>query len=240
VPATCAIESAVATGRRLYVHDYSFRVLAGNGSCAMQDVADGLMGCRAVRVASHHLEAAAAVGALNERVASEMTDRLAADLHAPITTLLRKVAVLDTARQALSGQALLDSRESVVASCFDDGYWTFATNRSAASRMYADHEPLKRLYEDCRAGTGPQDLTMVKGARLTTMSALPIRRRPVAVPDAEWDRCCDDALGIMAERVESLLVACLATDGNPDRVIAPICQSLRVLVQPILRDGREG
>ena len=62
--------------------------------------------------------------------------------------------------------------EEVAASCFDDNYYTFATDRAAADRMYADHEPVKelrRLIAQTPDDPRVADLVLVRGDRLVLM-----------------------------------------------------------------------
>ncbi|MEM1009895.1 MAG: hypothetical protein AAGJ35_12935 [Myxococcota bacterium] len=70
---------------------------------------------------------------------------------------------------SLTPAPVLRANEEIVASCFDDNYYTFATSSDAANRMYEDNEPIKnlrRMLEEEPSHELVADLTLVRGNRL--------------------------------------------------------------------------
>ncbi|MDX3579190.1 hypothetical protein [Streptomyces sp. FL07-04A] len=61
---------------------------------------------------------------------------------------------------------MLSADENIVASCAEAGYYTYATSRSAANRMFADDVPLKELRQQAVTGSAPGDLTLIHGRSL--------------------------------------------------------------------------
>jgi hypothetical protein len=209
-------------GRRLYVHDESFRVLTGDPGAEPSEVATSLAGAKAMRVAEHHLDSAASVGVLDRQTARAAIESLAPALYGPITQLLRATVEFASPVRDRGPRSLLGPFEQVVSSCFDSGYWTFATTPLAADRMHADHAPLRGLYAEHRAGTGPSDLTMIRGPRLrATASVGPVSSRLAvesSLPLAAWTTLYLDALGSYGERLCALLRTSLysRTEFAPD------------------------
>ena len=61
---------------------------------------------------------------------------------------------------------LLETPETVAASCYDAQYFTFATTPAAAQRMFEDTVDIQELRRSLREGRGASDLTLVKGRTL--------------------------------------------------------------------------
>jgi hypothetical protein len=66
---------------------------------------------------------------------------------------------------------VLHSDESVVATCYDSNYYTFATTDAAAIRMYEDNDSLRNVKRLMREEGANKDLTLVKGNRLVLLSS---------------------------------------------------------------------
>jgi hypothetical protein len=61
---------------------------------------------------------------------------------------------------------VLAPRESIVASCFEAGYYTFATGIDASKRMFAETGSLHAERAAIRRGAGPTDLELINGQSL--------------------------------------------------------------------------
>lgn len=190
-------------GKRLYIHDYSFQSVSPFALETRDRVTRGLMCGKVMRIVDHHLEGAGEIGLIapNEvqRVQNHLRRRLYGDLGDLLKTLVLSIRA--------EGPALLMPGDSVVATCFDSGYWTFATSSSAASRMFADNEPLRRLYREVVARTGPSDLTMIRGRCLMAINRRhidgPIQQTcPPRFEDVDqWRADCRRALSTVATSV---------------------------------------
>jgi hypothetical protein len=223
-----------ASGRRLYVHEYSLRVLAFDPALTRARVAYAMTGVRAMRVAAHHIESATAVGALDPALAAATADELRLTLLSPIEVLLRET--VETGVSHARGRSAHDYRlladgESIYTVCHENGYWTFATTPAAAIRMYDDDEPLGRLYARLRSGVGPTDLTMVRGAHLAAVgSPRPSRRQRLAA--ANLSPAClvlDPRAGAdHADDVRQVLDRLFDAD-NRDADASVVCDLIRVL-----------
>lgn len=155
--------------RRFYVHESSIRELCADFP-GEEATLFGALGLNvASRIARHHLvingeELAlvppATFGPSVRRLDSVSSDRL--------TVALRRL-VYAPAEPGHDDETciLLDSTESVVATCWENGYFTFATGPRSARIMFEETGSLRALRVEIRTSpdTHP-DLTMISGRRL--------------------------------------------------------------------------
>lgn len=152
----------VVTGRRIYVHEDSFRVLGADGSQESRAVETLLSESWIFRVALHHIGSDHLIGALNDSEEEVIVDALRERYRVMCSPILAAMK----ARTPRGEIPLLKDGEVLHATCFDSGYYTFATDLASACRMYADDLSLRSLYSAWARGDGDSDLTMVRGHRL--------------------------------------------------------------------------
>jgi hypothetical protein len=155
-------------GRRIYVHEFSFQQLAARCPSHRHQILVSLASAWTKRIVGHHLEAASDIGAVDQRAAQEISDFLHQWWASQTAQLFRRIA-----HRLPSGERrpLLTQDEDLVATCFESGYYTFATSALAAQRMFDDHEPLHELYASLSSGNGPEDLEMIRGDRLRLIAS---------------------------------------------------------------------
>lgn len=168
-------------GRRIYIHTQSFRQLTSVSAAASQIVLNGLMPIPAVKLAHHRFSMdGVSLGIVTEQFADSIMGALDKKWGQSITECLRAICY----RPRQSGKPhrwtrVLCPNESVVATCFDSDYFTFATTEAAADRMYRDVEDMgevRRLLHvrDPRYA----DLTLIHGDSLSLFNeGSPHRRR---------------------------------------------------------------
>jgi hypothetical protein len=164
------------SGRRLYLHEVSL-LSAARQVEEPAAIIRAMSLSWATRLAGHLLGDAAGIGAIDPAIAHVALAELHALWSEETTAVLQGLCAPAAAEAARC--PLLAPDESVVAACFESGYYTYATTESAGERMFADHEPLGRLYAACAAGRGPADLTMARGQRGLAVVAPTTVDRPV-------------------------------------------------------------
>jgi hypothetical protein len=150
----------LVSGRRIYIHEHSFTILAATGPDERTAVASLLAESWIFRIALHHISSNQLIGALTTREEEVATEALRARYRAVSTPILAAILFKAPGRRPTP---LIDKDERVHATCFDSGYYTFATDQASACRMYADAVPLRHLYSAYSQGAGEPDLTMGRG-----------------------------------------------------------------------------
>lgn len=153
-------------GRRLYIHETSFEELARQGSKAAAMTYDALLGVPVLRLLPHDIEQeAVGTHGFRKEAAAEVCSVVSTRWSARLTAFLRNAAVVNSSNNI---QALLATEESVVATCFDANYFTFATTPQAATRMYQDVLKISLVRRAVSAkGDAYRDLTLIKGPKLS-------------------------------------------------------------------------
>ena len=155
--------------RRFYVHEGSFRDLCADFPDQEAVLMSALGFYVASRIARHHLilngEEIALVPRATFAPSVRELDATACDR---LTFALRRLvyAPADPGHNDET-RTLLNSSEVVVATCWENGYFTFATGSRAARSMFEETGSLRALR--ARIRTSPDahpDLTMISGRRL--------------------------------------------------------------------------
>ena len=153
------------SGRRVYIHEESFATLAlqvgGIGEqlyCALSRVA-------AIKAVHHHL---VQDGVMLRRIAAERAEPVLQAImecwSQDISRVLRRIGYWPVEPQRrYDFFPLLETFETVAASCYDAQYFTFATTPKASVRMFKDTEKIRDLRRSLREGKGEPDLTLIKG-----------------------------------------------------------------------------
>lgn len=152
-------------GRRIYIHERTLDWLALSSPIAAQRVIGLQQSAQARKILHHRVEQAVELGVFRSALARAVSDRVDDLTIGSFTSLLRSIGFRPPERRE-AFETVLGDDEEVAATCFEDGYYTFATDGASARRMYADHEPLKQLRNRIRSGIGPCDLTIIKGRAL--------------------------------------------------------------------------
>lgn len=176
-------------GRRLYIHRNSFDFLSHQDVEICNAVEGALGRVRVMKLIRHYCYDNWIPLGLIAKQDAEMAEGPFHDAFENLTKLLREVD-----HETVAGGCVvrvLDNGDAIVSSCYEGGYFTFATDPASAEAMYEDHVPLAELWSDVRVGSGPTDLTMTRGPRLfaqrTQLSAIPshrLRKRQLAVTPA--------------------------------------------------------
>ncbi len=134
-------------GRRIYIHEFSFRHLCRCSPEASRLVQTALLRSSAVKMLNRHfVEDGVLSGVVQQEKADSFLADLARDTGGDLTNCFRRLGFhpsLPAQRNNLF--PLLAADEVISASCFEDGYFTFATNAAAAKRMFDDNVPMKAL-----------------------------------------------------------------------------------------------
>jgi hypothetical protein len=163
----------VSLGRRIYIHQTTFRSLALQRRDIAEWVTRVLGSIRAARVVHHHLvDQAMNYGLMEESVSKRAVRPFENFWKQDLTALLRAVGHRPSVpRNRSLFEPVLTGTEQVVASCFDEGYYTFATTSAAADRMFSDSAPMSELVRDLSAGSGPTDLVIIRGRCLAVIDS---------------------------------------------------------------------
>lgn len=163
-----------ATDRRIYIHKGSFETLARQGEKLSWLSSLALMNVRLAKIVHHHLEQGEELGLVRPGVAAVYASPIARARDESLTSLFTRVGY----RPKLPYRPepllpVLQPDEKVVDTCFQDGYYTFATGAAAAARMFADRVPMPKLKNSIASGQGPHDLTIISGNNLAVMEQVP-------------------------------------------------------------------
>jgi hypothetical protein len=155
-------------GRRIYIHEHALTLVARSTTELAYNVPFAMAATRAVKLINHYVsDQGVEFGLVRPEVAHILADSARRSWDLTMTDLLRSLVRRRT-EQNHQGQVahVLTSEERVEATCSDSGYLTFATSSAAAQRMYADTGPIRPLAASLNDGTGPSDLTIVRGRNL--------------------------------------------------------------------------
>jgi hypothetical protein len=162
------------SSRRVYVHAHSLKQVCLSNRKAGEEIIAALIGVGMKKRLFNRLVQDGQIllgldeGALTP-VRSRITDLDGTNLSRTLKRIHYRPAANGRTRDSVAPRPLFAAAEEVVASCFDDNYYTFATDWDAAERMYADHVPIKdlrRLQTEDPAHPDVADLTLVRGNRL--------------------------------------------------------------------------
>jgi hypothetical protein len=152
-------------GRRIYIHKLSFRELIAQGSDHGARMCEALAFVRATKMIHHQAEMAVELGLMRRAMGEELVGLFG---WSAATDVFKDLVFRPCfPKQASIARRLLEPGERIVASCYEAGYYTFATGAAASGRMFADHETAGDAQRALNAGVGPSDLTMLRGRCLT-------------------------------------------------------------------------
>ncbi|MCB1395572.1 MAG: hypothetical protein H6898_07320 [Rhodobacter sp.] len=169
------------SSRRVYVHAHSLKQVCLSDRKAGEEIIAAMIGVGVKkRLFNRLVQDGQMLLGLDEETLVPVRMRIGDLDGTNLSRTLRRVhfqpALNGKTRQGTPWTPLFGADEEVVASCFDDNYYTFATDWDAADRMYADHVPIKDLRqllaqqpEDPRVA----DLTLVRGNRLSLTAVAP-------------------------------------------------------------------
>jgi hypothetical protein len=157
--------AAAGPGRRIYIHTYSLRSLARHDQQTALWVTKVLAEIRIARIVQHHLmDQASHLGLLTSKASQQIYSFCCPAWTVEMTQLLRVVGHRPSfPRDRGAFLRVLEEQEEVIISCYDQGYYTFATSEAAAERMFSDSGPISGLSNSLKAGTGPNDLLLICG-----------------------------------------------------------------------------
>lgn len=156
-------------GRRLYIHKQSFTFLAQQDFEIAKSLVEMLTAIRIAKAMHHHLsDQGVELNLVRQSVADALVRSYERSWKSIATGLFRRIGftpVVPIDRRLFT--PLLDQDESIVATCSEDNYYTFATGVAAADRMFADMNPINLTKQKIKAGNGPKDLTIIHGNAMT-------------------------------------------------------------------------
>lgn len=167
------------TSRRVYVHAHSLKQVCLSDRKAGEEIIAAMIGVGVKkRLFNRLVQDGQLLLGLDEDalvpVRTRITDLDGTNLSRTLKRVRVQPVLNGRTRQHTPWVPLIGPHEEVAASCFDDNYYTFATDWPAAERMYADHVPIKelrRLIAEAPEDPRVDDLTLVRGNRLTLLPA---------------------------------------------------------------------
>jgi len=157
-----------ADGRRIYVHQDSFAHLAKSAAQHASEIYLCLGQVAMLKaVYQNFMEDGTMLMVLSKSEAHSMMNEARGRWGDPLNLTLRKLVYSpQDPKERHAIYPLLNQGEQIVASCYDDCYYTYSTSDAAARRMYADREDIQKLKKLVREKTGEFDLTMINGSAL--------------------------------------------------------------------------
>jgi hypothetical protein len=154
-------------GRRIYIHQHTFRNLIERETAAAHVVFNALLRTKIAKMVHRYIvEDGVAFGLVETGRAIEIDAKIKRGFEPSLTRALQQLGYRSPMPQDRNAiKAVLDVCEEVVASCYEDGYFTFATSDSAASIMYDDKEKMSALRQKVNQGLS-EGLTIIKGRNL--------------------------------------------------------------------------
>jgi len=211
------------SSRRVYIHAHSLKQICLSDRRAGEEILSAMIGVGVKkRLFNRLVQDGQILLGLPEDILAPVQQRIGSLDGTSLSNTLKRLhyfpATNGKTLNAVSAVALFNADEEVVASCFDDNYYTFATDRAAADRMYADHVPIKdlrRLLAEAPDDPRVFDLTLVRGNRLVMM--------PNAVPaSAKSERLTPGDLQYLAHSAQRAVTSCVEVLFNElDRAIFP-------------------
>ncbi len=169
----------VEGGRRIYVHEDSFRHLAFQGKDSAVLVYRMAAQVSLLKIIYHQvLEDGVHLGNVSKRAAERLVGLLEEKWSDAASRTLKELRYV-FARVEESSEPVLNVDESIAATCYFDRYYTFATGPEAAERMYRDQSSIPEILRKKESGLDYQDLVLIRGASLVVggSSATPANRR---------------------------------------------------------------
>jgi|GEM_PF-5054422 len=162
------VDREATSGRRIYVHQDSFIDLASRSRESAHFIFSSLALTNATKIAHHHLGDAVDLGILSEGASRGIMRALEAGSTDRLTDMMHRIGYRSPERYN-DFFPLLGEDERIVSSCSESGYFTYATGEGASERMFAEKGSLRQERSDIRSGTGPDDVTMIKGRVLALL-----------------------------------------------------------------------
>jgi hypothetical protein len=188
-------------GRRFYVHGESIAEMAATNETWAWLASCAFANASTARVVGHHAQNSIELGLMRPEVADRLTNPVKSTRNKQLRDLLKitghKPNIPYRPEPILP---LLLPGEDIEATCWADGYYTFATGPGAAERMFADEVPMRALRRSIGAGEGPHDLTIVSGKLTLLDTASPnLSNAGPAERDVvlEWDATARNSYGLM-------------------------------------------
>lgn len=152
-------------GRRIYIHQDSFLNLAQQAVNNAEEIFLCLGKVALTKaVYQNFVEDGTMLMILEKSEAQEILEKARQKWFDPLNVLFdRLVFFSQDSSERNRVSPILEAGERIVASCYDDCYYTYSTGDAAARRMFADREKIKTLRKAVREKTGHFDLTMING-----------------------------------------------------------------------------
>ena len=150
------------SGRRIYIHDESLDHLARTSEDIAYRVVGVQCSSQARKTLHHHLDIAIELRQVEPELAGRAWAAIDHLTMGSFTRLLREVGFRPKSERRRFDR-VLKQYENIAGTCYEAGYYTFATDQASAARMYADHERLGALRGKVNDGQGPPDLTIITG-----------------------------------------------------------------------------
>jgi len=156
---------APLAGRRLYIHERSFQQLALGSHGTAWDVYTCLARISVLKTIHHQVRHdGVCLGLIAEGSAESVLEHLRTAWSTRISSWFRRLSVRTRRPRLLPAPgSLLRLGESVVASCYFAGYYTFATGCRAADLMYRDQRGIAELRRRLAARLDPGELVLISG-----------------------------------------------------------------------------
>lgn len=152
-----------ADGRRIYIHREALGDMARQDRRQAFATSRALAEIRLAKIVHHHLvDNGVDIGAVRAATANIILPITVGTRQTGVTNFLRDVTYVPKLPWKEDARLpVLSPDEKVVDTCFQDGYYTFATGPGAAERMFEDRVPMPELKLSLAAGQGPGDLTII-------------------------------------------------------------------------------
>ena len=150
-------------GRRVYIHKGAFEDVATRSKRSAYDTSRVLAKVRLAKAVHHHLvDNGVELGAVRSEVVDAILPLTVGERSGDVSRYLRRLTYTPKLpwREYPRLPVLLPDEE-VADTCYQDGFYTFATGPGAAERMFEDRVPMPELKESIASGKGPDDLTII-------------------------------------------------------------------------------
>lgn len=203
VVCTTDVPNGAQVGRRIYVHEDSLRDLAFQSQEAGALVYTLLGRVVAVKVANHTLSDAVTLHDFPASDADAIVLALRETWARDVSAAARRIG---SKQRAALPEPLLGEGESIVATCYFGGYYTFATDERSSRAMFADVNPIATIVRMQSEGSAYEDLRLIRGSvlRLLDTPFVPQRRRLTAV---EADAIRNASYATIEDELSALLAA---------------------------------
>jgi len=152
----------VEPGRRIYIHRDAFAAVAAQGKRQAYEVSSALTNVRLAKIGHHYVQDAADIGApLRPEIASVLEDIMCMSHRHRLAGFLGRLTFAPKIPWKEGREAVLRAGEDIDNTCYQDGFYTFATGPEASDRMFEDRSPIPDLKHSIVTGEGPVDLTII-------------------------------------------------------------------------------